>query len=110
MSNWVRSSLNLLISYTFMDREMRIKWHGQLSEPRQSRGSGAIGSTLGNLEFISQTDCVPEEDSYKIVDDLSILEFINLIKIGIASHNSKYQVPNDFPVHNQIEPSTHLKN
>ena len=61
-------------------------------------GSGAMGSNLGNFEFNSQTDCVPEEESFK-----------KLIKIGIASHNSKYQVLNDFPVHNQTVPSTHLK-
>ena len=113
MANGVRPSIIPLIASYFMGREMRIKWHGQLSEPRQMPGSGAMGSNLGNWEFNSQTnnnaDCVPEEDRYKFVDDLSILECINLINIGIASHNSKYQVPSDVPVHNQIIPSSHLK-
>ena len=76
-------------------------------------GSGAMGSNLGNWEFNSQTNdnvqCVPEDDCFKFVDDLSILECINLINIGIASHNLKHQVPNDIPVHNQIVHSFNLK-
>ena len=76
-------------------------------------GSGAMGSNIGNWEFDSQinhnADCVPEEDRYKFVDDLSVLEIINLINIGISSHNSKYQVPNDVPTHGQIIPSMNLK-
>ena len=72
-----------------------------------------MGSNIGNWEFDSQinhnADCVPIEDRYKFVDDLSILEIINLINIGIASHNSKSQVPNDIPIHGQIIPNTHLK-
>ena len=91
ISNGVRPSLiPLLISY-FKAREMRIKWHGHLSKPRLMPGSGAMGFHIGNLEFDSQTnhnaDSVPEEDRFKFVDDLSCLEIINLINIGLASHN-----------------------
>ena len=76
-------------------------------------GSGAMGSNLGNWEFDSQTnhnaDCVPQEDRFKFVDDLSILEIINLLNIGIASHNMKQQIPNDISGHGQIVPAIHLK-
>jgi hypothetical protein len=76
-------------------------------------GSGAMGSNLGNWEFDSQTnhnaDCIPEEDRFKFVDDLSFLEIVNLINIGIASHNLRWQVPNDIPLHGQIIPANHLK-
>ena len=72
-----------------------------------------MGSNIGNWEFDSQTnnnaDCVPEDDRFKFVDDLSCLEVVNLINIGLASHNFKQQVPNDVPVHGQIIPSSHLK-
>ena len=76
-------------------------------------GSGAMGSSIGNLEFDSQTnnnsDCVPEKDRFKFVDDLSVLEIINLLNIGLASHNFRQQIPNDIPTHGQIIPSSNLK-
>ena len=76
-------------------------------------GSGAMGSSLGNWEFDSQTnnnaDCVPIQDRFKFVDDLSVLETVNLINIGIASMNTKQQVPNDLPVHGQIIANTLLQ-
>ena len=69
INNGVRPALiPLLISY-FEDREMRVKWHGKLSEPRKLPGGGAMGASLGNWEFLSQTndnaDCVPEDDRFK---------------------------------------------
>ena len=113
ISNGVRPSLIPLLTSYFMAREMRIKWHGQLSKPRLMPGSGAMGSHIGNLEFDSQTnhnaDSVPEKDRFKFVDDLSCLEIINLINIGLASHNWKQQVSNDIPTHGQIIPNTSLK-
>ena len=113
IANGVRPSLiPLLISY-FQSREMKVKWHTTFSKPRHMPGSGAIGSNIGNWEFDSQTNhnanCVPEDDRFKFVDDLSCLEVVNLINIGLASHNFRQQVPNDIPVHGQIIPSSHLK-
>ena len=71
-----------------------------------------MGSTIGNYEFESQTNqnanCVPEEDRFKFVNDLSILEIINLLNIGLSSHNTRQQVRNDIPTHGQIIPSSHL--
>ena len=62
-------------------------------------GSGPKGSSLGNWEFDSQTnhnaDCVPAENRFRFVDDLSLLEILNLISLGITSHNIVHQVPND---------------
>ena len=92
---------------------MRIKWHGNFSKSRKMPGSGAMGSNIGNLEFDSQTnhnsDCVPEADSFKGVDDLSILEVINLINIGISSYNVRQQVPNGLPQHGQCVDNLKLK-
>ena len=113
IENGVRPELiPLLISY-FENRTMQIKWHGQLSEPRNLPGSGAQGSNLGNLEFLSQTnsyaDCVPSNNKFKFVDDLSVLEVINLLSIGISSFNTKHQVPSDLPNHGQFIESRNLK-
>ena len=85
---------------------MRIKWHGILLQPRRMPGSGPMGSSLGNWEFDSQTnhnaDSVPAEDRFKFVDDLTVLEVINLISIGIISYDILRQVPNDIQTHNQF--------
>ena len=111
--NGVRPSLLPILTNYFQSREMRVKWQGKLSKPRQMPGSGAMGSTLGNWEFDSQTnhnaDCVPREDRYKFVDDLSVLEIINLLNIGISSFNCKQQVPSDLPLHGQFVDSRQLK-
>ena len=72
-----------------------------------------MGASLGNWEFLSQTnnnaDCVPLEDRYKFVDDLSTLEIINLLAIGMSSFNIKQQVPSDIPTHGQFIPPNNLQ-
>ena len=72
-----------------------------------------MGSILGNWEFDSQTNnnanFIPEEDRFKFVDDLSFLEVVNLVNIGISSHNTRQQVPNDIPTHGQIVDGSRLK-
>ena len=72
-----------------------------------------MGANLGNWEFLSQTnnnaDCVPEEDRFKFVDDLSTIEVINLLTIGLSSFNMKNQVPSDIPIHGQFVEGTNLK-
>ena len=72
-----------------------------------------MGSSIGNWEFDSQTnhnvDCVPVEDRYKFVDDLSVLEILNLVNIGISLFNCRQQVPSDLPVHGQFVDSSQLK-
>ena len=101
IQNGVRPSLiPLLINY-FQNRVMRVKHHGQVSAPRKQPGSGAQGATLGNHEFLSQTNdnanCVPEEDRFKYVDDLTTLEIINLLSVGLESYNFKNHVASDVP-------------
>ena len=113
IKNGVRPALiPILISY-FEDREMRVKWHGKLSTSRKLPGGGAMGANLGNWEFLSQTnsnaDCVPVEDRFKFVDDLSTIEIINLLTVGLSSLNMKHQVPSDVPEHGQFVDSCNLK-
>ena len=113
LENGVRPSLiPLLISY-FKDRKMSVKWHNKRSIPKIIKGGGPQGATLGLLEYSSQSnhnaDCVSPEDRFKFVDDLSILEVINLLTVGFASHNAKLQVPSDMPEHNNIIPAQNLQ-
>ena len=100
--NGVRPSLIPLLSSYFQDREMKVKWRGKLSKSRKLPGGGAMGATLGNLEFSSQTnhnaDVVPQEDRFKWVDDLTALEKINLVNIGLCSYNFKQHVASDIPI------------
>ena len=112
LRNGVRPSLiPLLINY-FQNRKMRVKFHGQISSSKHQPGSGAQGASLGNWEFISQTndnaDCVPKEDRFKYVDDLTILEIINLLNIGISSYNFKQNIASDIPTHGQFIDQTNL--
>ena len=67
-------------------------------------GGGAQGGLPGIIEYLSQTnDCadfLKSDEKYRYIDDLSILEIINLISVGISSYNCKSQIPNDMKVGN----------
>ena len=67
---------------------------------------------MGILEYLSQSnnnaDFVPEDQRFKFVDDLSILEIINLICVGLSCYNLKAQIPSDVATHNQFIPSKNL--
>ena len=102
----------VLISY-FQDREMQVKWHNCLSSVRKLKGGGPQGATIGLLEYIAQSnscaDCVDVANRFRFLDDLSILEILNLINIGISSYNLKSHVPSNIPDHNQYIAPESLK-
>ena len=53
---------------------------------------------------------MPNKTWYKsFVDDLTTLEKINLLIIGLASFNSKQSVPSDMPDHKKYIPKENLK-
>ena len=113
IKNGVRPSLiPILINY-FQDRQMSVTWHGCQSAPRKINGGGPQGATLGILEYLSQSnnnaDCVNEEDRFKFIDDLTVLEIVNLLMVGISSYNIKNHVPSDILENNQFIPPTNLK-
>ena len=83
IKNGVRKTvIPVLISY-FQQRKMKVKWRNTLSTQRDLPGGGPQGSSVGGLEYDSQsnenTNFLSEDDKYKFVDDLSVLETINLI-------------------------------
>ena len=109
----VRPSLiPVLISY-FQNRTVVVKWKNKKSKSQEVPGGGPQGAYLGNLEYIAQSnnnaDCVETNSRYKFVDDLTALEKINLLLIGMASHNLKHQIPNDIISINLIIPPQNLK-
>ena len=68
---------------------------------------------MGNLEYLAQSNdnanCVKCDERYKFVDDLTVLEKINLLIIGMASHNPHSQIPNDILSNNKIIPAENLE-
>ena len=55
------------------------------------------------------SDCVKCDDRFEIVDDLKVLEKINLLVIGLGSHNPHSPIPSDILSNNQIIPAENLE-
>jgi hypothetical protein len=113
IKNGVRPSLiPVLISY-FKNRKMHVKWHGVMSKERQLPGGGPQGCSMGILSYLSQTnnntDFVNPDERYKFVDDLSLLEVVNLVNIGLSSYNVKSHVPSDISLQQYYISSDNLK-
>ena len=49
------------------------------------------------------------DERYKFIDDLTILEIVNLLTIGINSYNIKHHIPNDNIEGNQFILPQNLK-
>jgi hypothetical protein len=81
---------------------MSVKWHGETSTIRDLPGGGPQGCSLGLIEYKSNSndnaDHVPLGMKYKFVDDLSILEKLNLILLGLSEYNFKNHVASDIGV------------
>ena len=109
----VRHSLIPVLVNYLQDRTMTVKWNGVTSSERKLNGGGPQGATFGLWEYLAQSnnsaDCVDPQYRFKFVDDLTILEKVNLLLVGLASHNCHSSVPSDVPVHNQVIPAQHLK-
>ena len=111
--NGVRPSLLPILKSYFQNRKMVVKWHGVLSEVRKLNGGGPQGGNFGILEYLSQTngnfDFVDDDLVFKYFDDASVLEIVNLISIGLASHNFKLHVASNIPTHNQFIAGEYLE-
>ena len=113
IKNGVRHSLIPVLISFFKNRKMMVKWNGEMSQTRTLNGGGPQGGLMGILEYLSQTndnvDFIPEEDRFKFIDDLSLLDIINLISIGLSSYNCRLHVPSDINIeHNQYLPPQNI--
>ena len=93
----------------FEGRTMKVKWHNVMSGGfKQLPGGGPQGTSLGIWSYLSQTndnpEKAPEKDIYKFVDDKSLVEVIDLMIIGIASHNFRGRFPSNVPSSNIVIP------
>ena len=111
--NGMRPTLIPILMSFSEGRKMSVKWHGVTSSIRSLKDGGPQGSTIGILEYLSlsnnNAENIPESNKFEFVDDLTVLEPINLRKAGIASYNSKLNVPSNVPTHNQIIHKDNLK-
>ena len=84
-----------------------------MSSQRDLPGGGPQGSSLGLIEYDSQsndnTDFLLPEDKFKFVDDLSTLEIINLILAGLSTYNFKQHVASDVGIDQLFIPKEHIK-
>ena len=79
--------------------------HGESFTIPKSHHSNIFYLSLSN----NNAENIPESNKFEFVDDLTVLEPINLRKAGIASYNSKLNVPSNVPTHNQIIHKDNLK-
>ena len=74
--------------------------------PGRIKGRSPQGATLGILEYLiksnNRANCVNPMDRFKFVDDLTVLEIVNLLTVGLTTFNLKYQVLTDFPEYGQL--------
>ena len=113
LKNGVRHSLIPILVNYYENRNMQVKWNGTISTTRSLNGGGTQGGLMGILEYLSQTndnvESIPLEDRYKFIDDLSILDILNLVNIGLASFNARYQVPSDVAIDRDFLPMENTK-
>ena len=83
IDNGVWSVLVPILVDFFQNRVMSVRWHRVTLSERPLSGSGPQGSTLGLLEYISQsndnTEGIPPDMKYKWLDDLSTLEIVHVV-------------------------------
>ena len=113
IDNGVRPSLIPILINFFQDREMKVKWKGLLSKSRALPGGGPQGGTLGIEEYLSQSNdnaqFADPDEKYKFIDDLSLLEILNLLSIGLSSYNCWNHVPSDVGIDNSYLDCSNLK-
>ena len=75
---------------------MEVKMNGKTSKPFDLIGGGPQGSLVGQLLYIIASDDaaeeVPDDDKYKYMDDLSLLEAIK-VKDKLIEYDVKAHLP-----------------
>ena len=68
-----------------------------------------LGTGSSSPKQITMQIVFQKRTGFKFVDDLSTIEVINLLTIGLSSFNMKSQVPSDIPIHGQYVEGKNLK-
>ena len=103
----VRPSLIPLLSSYLTDRKMKVKFNGELSDFLTLIGGGPQGTLLGQTEYLVQSndnaDSVPEDDRFKYIDDLSILQLICMTGL-LIDYNFQQHVASDIGIEDKFPP------
>ena len=87
----IRPSLIPMLLNYFQNRRMKGKWKNIYSKIRKLNGGGLQGGTFRILKYLSQSNnnanMVDHEYRYKIGDDLTILEILNLLGIELSLYD-----------------------
>lgn len=102
------SIVKLLTSY-MTSRKMSVKFNGQESSLINLCGGFPAGSVIGQDCFLVASDSaaqdVNEEDRFKYIDDLEILELVLLSGI-LEDYNEIAHVPSDIPLGHKFLPGS----
>ena len=94
----VRASIIPLLCSYLENRKMRVKYKGELSEEHTMVGGGPQGTLLGLIEYLVQSNdaaaCISDDDRFKYIDDLSILELVFLAGV-LTEFDCHSTVPSD---------------
>ena len=101
----VRSSIiNVLIDF-MRERKMVVKMNQQTSSSHDLIGGSPQGSLIGQLLYIIGSDDVAEdvkeEDKFKYIDDLAVLDAIN-VKGKLTDYDVWQHVPSDIAIEEQF--------
>ena len=84
-----------------------MKFNGELSDFLSLIGGGPQGTLLGQTEYLVQSndnaDSVPEDDRFKYIDDLSILQLICMTGL-LIDYNFQQHVASDIGINDKFLP------
>ena len=84
-----------------------MKFNGELSDFLSLIGGGPQGTLLGQTEYMVQSndnaDSVPEDDRFKYIDDLSILQLICMTGL-LIDYNFQQHVASDIGINDKFLP------
>ena len=103
----VRASIiPILVSY-LQDRKMTVKFGNSTSSQHDLPGGGPQGTLLGGIEYLvnsnDNADFLEDDEKFKYVDDLSILEFVCLAGL-LCEYNFKLHVASDVGIDSYFLP------
>ena len=106
----IRSSITKILIDFMNERKMQVKMNGQSSKSYDLIGGSPQGSILGQLLYIIGSDDVseevPDEDKYKYIDDLAVLDAVKTSD-KLVEYDLKQHVPSDIATHEKfLAPNT----
>ena len=107
----VRASLiPILVSY-LQERKMTVKFNGSNSSIHGLPGGGPQGTLLGGIEYLvnsnDNADFLEDDEKFKYVDDLSILEFVALAGL-LCEYNFRLHVASDISIDSYFLPTNNI--